>query len=289
MYRLTAKRNMVLHTYGQPLTRRIPVKPHIACASTFEHMYYLATPCNSALRHICMANRARLGDVLLEQREQRLEQAVVLAEEPRLRNAARVQRRKRDARGVVEAAVHLAHGQHVAHLAVLVRLHAPYTVTFCNLHIAHLAVRVRLHALQTLSVTDLHGLPTHGEQAGDAGGAKDARPSQAPCVWLTDFPPRSRTISATGCLKLGWAQRNPCSPHQIGGRRITRWSHHGTQARLAWVGTRTLAPSKSRPSIMAVVPSPRPLARPLMSPRLALGGMLPASVLVLPAAGRLMK
>ena len=37
---------------------------------------------------------------------------------------------------------------------------------------------------------------------------------------------------------------------------------------------------------MAVVPSPRPLARPLMSPRLALGGMLPASVLVLPAAGK---
>jgi hypothetical protein len=51
-------------------------------------------------------------------------------------------------------------------------------------------------------------------------------------------------------------------------------------------GRLALAPSKSRPSIMADVPSPRPLARPLMSPRLALGGMLPASVLVLPARAR---
>jgi len=40
---------------------------------------------------------------------------------------------------------------------------------------------------------------------------------------------------------------------------------------------------------MAVVPSPRPLARPLMSPRLALGGTLPASVLVLPARARMLQ
>jgi len=63
-----------------------------------------------------------LGDVLLEQGEERLEQLVVLAEQPGLRDAARVQRRERHAGALVEAAVHLAHGQHVAHLAVLVRL-----------------------------------------------------------------------------------------------------------------------------------------------------------------------
>ena len=57
-----------------------------------------------------------LGDVFLEGWEQRPEQAVVLPEEPRLRNAAGVERGEGDARLLMQPPVHLAHCQHVAHL-----------------------------------------------------------------------------------------------------------------------------------------------------------------------------
>ncbi len=92
----------------------------IAC---ILHMHAACRRTRDKRGHKGRAGR-HLGDVLLEQGEERLEKAVVLAEQPGLRNAARVQRRERDARALVEAAVHLAHGQHVAHLAVLVRLRA---------------------------------------------------------------------------------------------------------------------------------------------------------------------
>lgn len=57
-----------------------------------------------------------LGDVLLEGREKRSEEGNVVPEQARLCDAARVERRKCDARLVMEPPVQLADCQHVAHL-----------------------------------------------------------------------------------------------------------------------------------------------------------------------------
>mmetsp|Transcript_92011 Transcript_92011/g.237416 ORF Transcript_92011/g.237416 Transcript_92011/m.237416 type:complete len:241 (+) Transcript_92011:72-794(+) len=64
------------------------------------------------------------GDVLVEGREEALEDRVVLAEERGLSDAAWVERREGDAGLVVVALVQLAHQHHVADLAVLVGLGA---------------------------------------------------------------------------------------------------------------------------------------------------------------------
>mmetsp|Transcript_36283 Transcript_36283/g.80754 ORF Transcript_36283/g.80754 Transcript_36283/m.80754 type:complete len:422 (+) Transcript_36283:895-2160(+) len=62
------------------------------------------------------------GDVLLEGREQLLEGRVVVAEQGRLGDAAGVHGVEHDVLALVEAAVHLKDGQHVAGLGILVRL-----------------------------------------------------------------------------------------------------------------------------------------------------------------------
>mmetsp|Transcript_27302 Transcript_27302/g.51104 ORF Transcript_27302/g.51104 Transcript_27302/m.51104 type:complete len:430 (-) Transcript_27302:181-1470(-) len=65
-----------------------------------------------------------LGHRLVESREEALEERVVLAEEARFSNAARVKRGEDNAGLLVIAPVQLLHEHHVAHLAVLVSLGA---------------------------------------------------------------------------------------------------------------------------------------------------------------------
>jgi hypothetical protein len=66
-----------------------------------------------------------LGDVLLKPGEDHLEGARRVAKQRRVGHAARVQRVEHDARALVVAAMQLAAGDHVAQLAVLVRLARP--------------------------------------------------------------------------------------------------------------------------------------------------------------------
>lgn len=72
--------------------------------------------------HLCKAlssvgdRDVTLGDVLLEGREQGLEQAVVVPEQARLRDAAGIQAGEGDARLLMPPLMHLPHRQHVAHL-----------------------------------------------------------------------------------------------------------------------------------------------------------------------------
>lgn len=94
--------------------------------STFENRKHAKAGMNaSQARSLCHLSETRariffrdvaLGDVLLEGREERAEEAVVFPKEACLCNAAGVQRREHDARVLVEAAVHLAHRQHVTDL-----------------------------------------------------------------------------------------------------------------------------------------------------------------------------
>jgi hypothetical protein len=65
-----------------------------------------------------------LGHVLLEEREELLEDPVVLAEQTRLGDAPGVEGRERDAGLLMVSPVELADCEHVAHLRVLVRLGA---------------------------------------------------------------------------------------------------------------------------------------------------------------------
>jgi hypothetical protein len=72
----------------------------------------------------CVLRHVPLGHVLLEEREELLEDPVVLAEQTRLCDAPGVEGGKCDPGLLVVPPVELAHCEHVAHLGVLVRLGA---------------------------------------------------------------------------------------------------------------------------------------------------------------------
>ena len=80
-------------------------------------------------------------------REERPEPAALFSEEPRLRDAARIQGGERNPRLVVEAAVHLLDRHHVAHLRIFVGLGAEE-----GLAVGHLRTRSGLEAGQVAQI-----------------------------------------------------------------------------------------------------------------------------------------
>mmetsp|Transcript_92012 Transcript_92012/g.237418 ORF Transcript_92012/g.237418 Transcript_92012/m.237418 type:complete len:481 (+) Transcript_92012:72-1514(+) len=116
------------------------------------------------------------GDVLVEGREEALEDRVVLAEERGLSDAAGVEGREDDARGGVEPLVQLPHEHHVADLAILVGLR-PVELAAIN----HGDVRA-LHArLKALELADVRKRGDHATKLLAVDARRHRAKDDAPC------------------------------------------------------------------------------------------------------------
>nr|ACR38476.1 unknown [Zea mays] len=141
-----------------------PVHPRLGEAGVADHL-------RQPLAGLRLRHEA-LGDELLERREEQAEQRDVLAEQPRGGDAPRVERRERDARLLVVPPVQLLHGEHVADLAVLVRLGAVEALGAVDHGRAVLAAQPRREAAEVAQPGLGRDVP--GQRVGVAGdGAED--------------------------------------------------------------------------------------------------------------------